>query len=340
MLACLLCLSLCVSLFVFSVSAKTVSYPPSGFSFHSGKIYSDSSFTNELSLVNWQYNISASEYAVNLFSSSANIKSAILSIKPSSGNFFVLKAGEKVSFSICLRTYSNDSPNSYTASVSCILGGNLPLQLELHEDKQEVIGLSKRTYFSGTFVIPEGETLYCDFLQFKYSQSIATRFVEMALRECSINVYSDASMIVDGIGDKIDEQTEEQKNMFQRLLDGILNGLKSLFIPSDDFFQNYLSEMNQWLSDHFGALYYPIDLFIDVCGRLLNLEVPENPSITLPAFQVGETVLLPAQMYSFDMSALPALGEIHSFYLTVVDVIIALWLCGLAAVKLKSIMGG
>lgn len=196
----------------FSVSAQADSYPPSGFSYYSGQIFSDSSYTNQLSLANWQYNISASEYAVNLFSSSANIKSAILSIKPSSGNFFVLKPGEYVSFSICLRTYNGVSPDSFLAGVKCILGGNLPLQFELHEDKQEVIGLSKRTYFSGTFTLPGDETFYCDFLQIKYSQNIASRYVEMALRECSINVYSDAEMIVDGIGDKIDSLPQYQDN--------------------------------------------------------------------------------------------------------------------------------
>ena len=211
-LSCFLVLVLLSVVSLFSASAQAVSYPPSGFSYYSGQIFSDSSYTHQLSLVNWQYNISASEYAVNLFSSSANIKSAVLSIKSSSGNFFVLKPGEYVSFSICLRTYSNDSPNSYLAGVKCILGGNLPLQFELHEDKQEVIGLSKRTYFSGTFTLTGDETLYCDFLQIKYSQNIATRFVEMTLRECSINVYSDADMIVDGIGDKIDSLPQYQDN--------------------------------------------------------------------------------------------------------------------------------
>lgn len=211
-LSCFFVMVLLSFIIVFSVSAQVVSYPPSGFSYYSGQIFSDSSYTNQLSLANWQYNITASEYAVNLFSSSANIKSAILRIKPSSGYFFVLKPGEYVSFSICLRTYNGISPDSFLAGVKCILGGNLPLQFDLHEDKQEVIGLSKRTYFSGTFTLPGDETFYCDFLQIKYSQNTASRYVEMALRECSINVYSDSEMIVDGIGDKIDSLPQYQDN--------------------------------------------------------------------------------------------------------------------------------
>lgn len=225
-LSCFFVMVLLSLISIFSVSAQADSYPPSGFSYYSGQIFSDSSYTNQLSLATWQYNITASEYAVNLFSSSANIKSAILSIKPSSGNFFVLKPGEYVSFSICLRTYNGVSPDSFLAGVKCILGGNLPVQFELHEDKQEVIGLSKRTYFSGTFTLPGDDTFYCDFLQIKYSQNIATRYVEMALRECSINVYSDAEMIVDGIGDKIDSLPQYQDN-FNGSFDvgeGALNG--------------------------------------------------------------------------------------------------------------------
>lgn len=211
-LSCFLVLVLLSVVSLFSASAQAVSYSPSGFSYNSGQIFSDTSYSNKLSLLKWEDETTATEYTVNLFSSSANIKSAILSIKPSSGYFFVLKPGEYVSFSITLRTYSNDHPDSYSAGVKCILGGNLPLQLELHEDKQIVQGLSKRTFFSGTFTLTGDETLYCDFLQFKYSQSISTRFVEFALRECSINVFSDADKIVDGIGDKIDSLPQYQDN--------------------------------------------------------------------------------------------------------------------------------
>lgn len=157
--------------------------------------------------------------------------------------------------------------------------------------------------------------------------------------------------IVDGVGDKIDagtdriedkldDQTEQQKGFFQGLLDGILNGIKSFFIPSGDFFTQYFDDWNTWMSDHFGILYYPLDLFIDLCNRLLNLSVPDDPTITFPALQVGDTTLLAAQTYTFDFSGLSAIDNLHNIYLTVVDVIVVIWLVNLAKNKLNEIMSG
>lgn len=64
---------------------------------------------------------------------------------------------------------------------------------------------------------------------------------------------------------KIDEQTnsikeanETNKNIFQKIIelpkliiDGFLNMLKSLFIPSEDFFTKWLDDLNSYFGDVF-----------------------------------------------------------------------------------------
>lgn len=332
MLACLLCLSLCASLFVFSASAEATTFS------NSNLTYGDYELNHTGNLVSTTISIVTSGSSrVFVLKSSSYANFGFLQLyNKNSGFIFKNPSQYPARFSLFLNTYTGSSQTvtNYQHSLTAFINGGISAGVNLIGRDSQV---SKWEIY---YEIPAGIDFHIDSIDISCSFPAQSKTCEFWIKSPTLTYKTDGEYVVDGVGDKIDEQIQEQKNMFQRLLDGILNGLKNLFIPSDDFFQNYLSEMNQWLSDHFGALYYPIDLFIDVCGRLLNLEVPENPSITLPAFQVGETVLLPAQTYSFDMSALPALGEIHSFYLTVVDVIIALWLCGLAAVKLKSIMGG
>lgn len=149
------------------------------------------------------------------------------------------------------------------------------------------------------------------------------------------------------LADKIDDQTEQQKGFFERLGDriggffeGLLDGIKNLFLPSSEYITEFFDDWNTWFADHFGILYYPFDFFIDICTRLLNLQIPENPSITFPGVEIMGYTLWEDTVYSFDLSALPALANLHQTYYVVVDVIIALWLINFARKKLNEVMSG
>lgn len=149
------------------------------------------------------------------------------------------------------------------------------------------------------------------------------------------------------LGDKIDDQTQQQKGFFERLGDriggffeGLLDGIKNLFLPSSEYITEFFDDWNTWFADHFGILYYPFDFFIDICTRLLNLQIPENPSITFPGVEIMGYTLWEDTVYSFDLSALPALSDLHQTYYVVVDVIIALWLINFARKKLNEVMSG
>lgn len=154
----------------------------------------------------------------------------------------------------------------------------------------------------------------------------------------------------DQITDKIDEQTEKQKGFFENLLDGIINGLKALFIPGDvvdpetgeevSYFSMYFDDWNTWMEDHFGVLYFPFQVFFDLLDKIVNFTPPENPSITFPGLSImGQSLLKPIH-YDFAVIPIPWLQGVHDLYLFAVDAIIGFWLVRLAYKKLQEIMGG
>lgn len=198
--------------------------------------------------------------------------------------------------------------------------------------------------------------------------------VRVTLDRFQYRLRNAEQMAADQTADAIEKQTEEHRNLFQQLgdrisgffenltgaiggfftqlgdrisgffdnlLTGILDGLKSLFIPDSSYFTEYFDQWDEWMTEHFGALYYPIDLILEILDSLWNLDVPENPTITFPAIQIGDTVLLEAQQYTFlGDDTLPALKMLYESYRVIVIVIFVFALSNLAWRKLNSIMGG
>ncbi len=131
---------------------------------------------------------------------------------------------------------------------------------------------------------------------------------------------------------------------FKGLLDGILNGLKSLFIPKDGFMEQFFSDIDDFLQQHLGALYYPFSVMIDILQKILAFQPPDNPSITLPklSFPVDGTTytLWEDTVYNFDILKDEPFKTIYSFYLMAVDCMFAFALVKLFKKKLDEVMTG
>ncbi len=126
-----------------------------------------------------------------------------------------------------------------------------------------------------------------------------------------------------------------------KLLELMANLIKSLFIPSDDFFTNWINNMNDWLSDRLGALYYPVDLVVDFLNRIGELSSTGSAVISGDGFEFMGAKLIPA--FSYDLNSLltnDTLKNIHDIYLTVVDVILYLCLIVLAKNTFVDLFGG
>lgn len=160
----------------------------------------------------------------------------------------------------------------------------------------------------------------------------------------------------------IKEQTEVNKNIFEKigemlsyinpfsenffvykLIELLLEMLKSLFIPSDNFFNDWLSDMNNYFSDRFGIIYYPFDLVIDFLTRVVDTcsNVSSNAVLSVPDLTFMGVTLI--HSFTFDFNSLlvnDGLKTVYNIYLVVVDVILSLMLVNLAKNTFTEVFGG
>ena len=96
--------------------------------------------------------------------------------------------------------------------------------------------------------------------------------------------------------DTISSEAEKSRNF---IVDGIINGLKSLFIPSDDYFKAWFDDMYAFFNDRFGFLMFPMDLLV----KMVNLYLGADSSfsgVPFPEFKwIDGTVIIPAQSVQF-----------------------------------------
>lgn len=118
----------------------------------------------------------------------------------------------------------------------------------------------------------------------------------------SINVNVDVNLnetngILSGIKQGIDN-----------IVTGIINGLKALFIPSDDFMDGFKSDMQQLLEEHLGGLYEAEQIMVDSFEQFPD--VAAKSEIYIPPAQLplgGETFSVGGWHVPLKVSGLPSL---------------------------------
>lgn len=126
-----------------------------------------------------------------------------------------------------------------------------------------------------------------------------------------------------------------------KLIELLIDAIKSLFLPSEDFITNWVTDMNDWLNDRLGFLYYPIDLVINFLERIGSLSDSGTAVIRWNDFEFMGATIIPA--YSFDFYDLldnETFQNVHSFYLICVDVILYVFLIILAKNTFTDVFGG
>lgn len=111
-----------------------------------------------------------------------------------------------------------------------------------------------------------------------------------------------------------------------KLINLLVDALKSLFIPSDDFFINWFSELNDIFSKQFGFLYYPFSVIFTFLGDLDNVLVTTEPIINVPAFEFNffskNVNIWDSFSYNFnDLLLIDSVKKLHTFYILFVDII-------------------
>ena len=133
--------------------------------------------------------------------------------------------------------------------------------------------------------------------------------------------------------------------LVELIIDGITNLLKFLFIPEDDFFSNWFSDMNDTFKDQFGILYYPVSVIIEFLSTLDNSLSSHEPIINTPEFRLSfmnfNVILLPAFHYNFnDLLDNETFNRVHTFYLLFVNIVFTIGLIAFASKVATEIFGG
>lgn len=147
--------------------------------------------------------------------------------------------------------------------------------------------------------------------------------------------------IFEKIGEMLSYINPFSENFFvYKLIELLIEMLKGLFIPSDEFFSSYFSDLNDWFSDRFGFLYYPLELFFDLADRFLHINFSE-PIIDIPDIYepTTNTILIHAAKYNFNsLLEQNSLKTAHDIYLIIVDAIIYVGLVILLYNKYEEVM--
>ena len=124
-----------------------------------------------------------------------------------------------------------------------------------------------------------------------------------------------------------------------KLIELLVEAIKSLFIPSDDFLGTYFTDLKEWFSDRLGFLFYPFELVIDILNMILDIDFSEPvfniPDITEP---FSNKKLISATTFKFnDLLENNTFNTIHSIYLVCVDVFVVFGLVNLFRRKYEEV---
>lgn len=135
--------------------------------------------------------------------------------------------------------------------------------------------------------------------------------------------------------DTIREEEEKSRNF---IVDGIIEGLKSLFIPSDEYFKSWFDDMYSFFSDRLGFLMLPIDLLVQLVGIYTGAD-SSFAGIPFPEFKwLDGTVIIPAQTVGFTFLETEWGQEIQSKLYFVGNVIMIGALLNLMHRKLEEVL--
>lgn len=86
--------------------------------------------------------------------------------------------------------------------------------------------------------------------------------------------------VKDGINNKL----QELKDKLAQQIAQIKEDIRSLFVPSDGYFNDKRGELDTFFNEHFGALYQGPTILVNLIKKLVTIS-PQEPGITLPAIE-------------------------------------------------------
>lgn len=115
----------------------------------------------------------------------------------------------------------------------------------------------------------------------------------------------------------------------KKIVNLIIDGLKSLFIPKDGFFKGRFQYLFDTFSDKFGILFYPFELLADFTVILTEFCLPGDGILDIPDIKepFSGVVLIKSHSYDLGKDFKMVLGEYYSLYQAVVYGICIILFC-------------
>lgn len=118
----------------------------------------------------------------------------------------------------------------------------------------------------------------------------------------------------------IENKIDSIQQWFVELGENIIDGIKSLFIPEDGYFETKKIELETFFSEHFGIVYTAGSLSIDVLKKFTSLKPPAQAVLHVPAWQMQLPwesnkilTIVPAMDVNFS-EYINSSGVLHTFY--------------------------
>lgn len=220
---------------------------------------------------------------------------------------------------------------------------------------------------SSTFVLTQESTLtFYSYINtsstydVSYQVQLVKGNVEKPYEEYGQTICSNR---IDDTNKKLDEQNNTSKgilgklkdllsyinpfsdNFFvYKLIELLIDALKSLFIPKDGFFMDWWNDFKSYMNLKLGFLTKPIDIFISFISGYLNLSdsniIINIPDITVPNFE--DHIIIHSQSFNWKelLQSKTSLNNLWQLYLDFIDVFLIFNFIGLCESVYARIFGG
>ena len=160
---------------------------------------------------------------------------------------------------------------------------------------------------------------------------------------CHINnIIRNIKNVFQKIGKVIQSLINKIQEVITSIFTSIVNALKSLFLPSDDFISDFFDEQYDYLQSKLGILLAPFTIIGQVLNRFINLAPNHSISYNGFTFPIWNIRLIPA--FNFDFvdfySQKPEIVSLYNYYKMGITAIIYILFLMLCYKKFKNLIGG
>lgn len=158
-------------------------------------------------------------------------------------------------------------------------------------------------------------------------------------------IWETIKSIPSTIGNFFTDLGNKISGFFKELLEGIIQALKDLFIPGENYFSTWYNDFKDYMEQKLGFLLTPFSIFIDFIETYSNLSSSSDiviniPDITVPNFEEHKIVSATSFNWSQTLKSKTSLLNLWNLYLDFIDVFLILNFIGLCEKTYNRIFGG